>query len=188
MRSISRGISLTLVLVLVAFALAGCASSRGVNVDDIPGFYLNPPTAEDAIYGVGDAKMSSLSMSRTMAFSRARDDVARQVEVAVKNAITDYAQEAGEGDNTQAVQFAETVSRQLVDVTLRGVKQVEAHVGKDGTVYAMVEYPMSSFMSEAEAAFERNQASAFAEFKAAQALEQLNFELENNPPKAGGGN
>lgn len=180
-----KSYKVTLLVVLVVVAVVGCAS-RGVDTSQIPDFYLNPPVAEDAIYGVGDAKMSTLSMSRTMAFSRARDDVARQVEVAVKNAITDYAQEAGEGENTQAVQFAETVSRQIVDVTLRGVKQVQTSVARDGTVYALVEYPMSALLEEAEAAFERNQAAAFAEFKAAQALEQLNYELENNPPRAGG--
>ncbi len=181
-----RSFRITLLIALVVAAVVGCASSRGIDISDIPDFYLNPPKAEDAIYGVGDARMSTLSMSRTMAFSRARDDVARQVEVAVKNAITDYAQEAGEGDNKQAIQFAETVSRQIVDVTLRGVKQVETAVSKDGTVYALVEYPINSLLAEAEAAFERNQASAFAEFKAAQALEKLNFELESNPPQAGG--
>lgn len=181
-----RIFKIAVVATLVTLALFGCASSRGVDVSDIPEFYLNPPIAEDAIYGVGDAQMSSLSMSRTMAFSRARDDVARQVEVSVKNAITDYAQEAGEGDNKQAIEFIETVSRQIVDVTLRGVKQVEAHVAKDGTVYAMVEYPMNSLMAEAEAAFERNQAAAFAEFKASKALDALNFELDSNPPRAGG--
>lgn len=58
---------------------------------DLPEWYLNPPVAEDAIYGVGSAKMSYLDMSRTVALSRARDDVARQVTVAVQNAIKDYA-------------------------------------------------------------------------------------------------
>ena len=172
-------------LVLVTIVLAGCATQAPYNVKDIPDFYLNPPVAEDAIYGLGDAKMSSLSMSRTMAFSRARDDVARQVEVTVKNAITDYAQEAGQGDNKQAIEFAESVSRQLVDVTLRGVKQIQGHAASDGTYYVLVEYPMNALLQEAEANFERNEASAFAEFKATKALEQLNFELNNNPPRAG---
>ncbi len=171
---------------LVAVVMLGCATSGGIDTSDIPDFYLNPPTAEDAIYGVGDAKMSSLSMSRTMALSRARDDIARQVEVVVKNAITDYAQQAGEGENTQTIEFVETVSRQLVEVTLSGLKTTEVAVGDDGTVYALVEYPTSTLKNEAMQAFERNEAAAFAEFKATQALEQLNMELENNPPQAGG--
>jgi len=167
-------------------ALLACGTTGEPMPRDIPDFYLNPPVAEDAIYGVGDAKMSSLSMSRTMALSRARDDVARQVEVLVKNAITDYAQEAGAGRTAQTINFAESVSRQIVEVTLQGVRTVEVSAGKDGTIYALVEYSVSNLMNEASGVFERNEEAAFAEFKANQALDRLNYELKNNPPKAGG--
>ena len=172
-------------LIVAGLLMFGCATG-GVDTSDIPDFYLNPPAAEDAIYGVGDAKMSTLSLSRTMALSRARDDIARQVEVLVKNAITDYAQEAGEGDNKQTIEFIETVSRQLVEVTLKGLKTKEVAVGKDGTVYALVEYPINTLLDAANETFARNEASAFAEFKADQALQKMNSELQNNPPQAGG--
>ena len=170
----------------LVFGLFSCASGQKIDTRDIPGFYLNPPVAEDAIYGVGDAKMSSLSLSRTTAISRARDDIARQVEVVVKNAINDYAQQAGEGSNTQTIQFVETISRQVAQVTLAGVKTVEVEVAKDGTVYALCMYPLSSLQEAAAAEFKRNEAAAFAEFKADQALQMLNHELQSNPPKAGG--
>ena len=171
---------------VVLAALLACASSGRPIPKDIPDFYLNPPFAEDAIYGVGDAKMSSLSMSRTMALSRARDDVARQVEVLVKNAITDYAEQAGAGRTSQTINFAETVSRQLVEVSLQGVRTVEVAAGKDGTVYALVEYSATSLIDDASGVFKRSEEAAFAEFKAGQALDRLNAELENNPPRSGG--
>ena len=169
---------------LLVLILASCASGR-IDVDDIPKFYLNPPVAKDSIFGVGDAQMSSLDMSKRMALSRAHDDVARQIEVSIRSAITDYAQEAGEGNNNQAIQFAETVSRQVVEVTLRGVKQVEAHIGRRGRYYVLVEYSLDELLAEAEAAFERNEAAAFSEFKAGRALEHLDEEFANNPPRAG---
>ena len=169
------------------FVISGCATSRRIDITGIPNFYLNPPSADDAMYGVGDARMSSLSTSRTIALSRARDDIARQVEVLVKSVITDYAQEAGAGNNRQAIEFTETVSRQLVEVTLCGLKTKEVAVGKTGSVYAMVEYPINSLILAANETFIRNQAAAFAEFNADEALEMLDLELDNNPPRAGGG-
>ena len=180
MRILKWGLFITVSVIM----LVSCAT--GPDLSKVPDFYLNPPTAEDAIYGVGDAKMSSLSMSRTMAISRARDDVARQVEVVVKNAITDYAQQAGEGDNTQTIEFVETVSRQLVEVTLAGVKTKEVAVADDGTVYALVEYSVNNLLNAASDTFQRNEAAAFAEFKANDALKMLNQELSENPPTAGG--
>lgn len=171
-------------LALISFVMLSCAS--GPDFRDAPDWVLQPPSAEDAIYGVGQAKMSSLSMSQTMATSRARDDIARQVEIVVKSAITDYAQEAGEGDNEQTIEFVEVVSRQLVDVELRGLKTKQYYYASDDTVFALVEYPINAFKEAAGQAFERNEAAAFAEFKASQALDALNHELESNPPRAGG--
>ena len=181
---VSRSIVL---LAATFFVFIGCVSRPRNDPDDIPIFYLIPPIADDAIYGVGDAKMSSLSMSRTTAISRARDDIARQVEVLVTNAITDYAQEAGQGNNNQAIEFTEIVSRQLVEVTLRGLITREVVIGRDGTVYALVKYPIDNLLEAANDNFERNQASAFAEFKADEAVAKLNEELDKNPPQAGGG-
>lgn len=185
--------------IIIVFSLvtlvffAGCASKpepkpiqpepQPQTLADVPQFFLMPPTAEDALYGVGVAKMSSLDLSRTMALARARDDVARQTSLQVKNAITDYAQEAGV-DTTQTIRFVETVSRQIADTKLQGAKPKEMYAAKDGTIYALVEYKISNFTEDAAEVFKRNEEAAFSEFKAAQALEKLNFELKNNPTKS----
>ena len=171
----------------IALVIASCASSSRINTGEIPDWYLNPPTAKDAIYGVGSSKMSTLDLSRTSATGRARDDVARQVQISVRNALTNYAQQAGEGDNQQALTFAETVSRQIANATLSGCHVDKAAVASDGTVYVLVLYPVANLMETAKAQFSRNDAAAFAEFKADEALKRLNGEVQNNPTKAGGG-
>ncbi len=104
----------------------------------------------------------------------------------MKTAMTDYVQQAGEGDNQQAVQFVETVSRQIANVTLTGCRTEKVAVGEDGRVYALVSYQVSNLIDTAKNQFSRNEASAFAEFKADEALKRLNDELQNNPPKAAG--
>ena len=58
-------------LVMLVF-FAGCASKpepkpvqpepQPQTLADVPQFFLMPPTAEDALYGVGVAKMSSLDL------------------------------------------------------------------------------------------------------------------------------
>ena len=179
-------------LVMLVF-FAGCASKpepkpvqpepQPQTLADVPQFFLMPPTAEDALYGVGVAKMSSLDLSRTMALARARDDIARQTSLQVKNAITDYAQEAGV-ETSQTIRFVETVSRQIADTKLQGAKPKEMYASKDVNIYALVEYKISNFREDAAEVFKRNEEAAFSEFKAAQALEKLNFELKNNPTKS----
>ncbi|RKX79916.1 MAG: hypothetical protein DRP87_01230 [Spirochaetes bacterium] len=180
------------IVIATVIVITACASGRGAagkssvpKKADIPEWYLNPPQADDAFYGVGSARMSKLDTSRKMAIARAREDIAFQMNASIKAAITDYAQEAGVDDNNQVISFVETVSRQITDTTLKGAKTEKVELSSDGTVYALVSYPMNSFLEETEKEFVRNEDAAFAEFKAQQALERLNAELENNPPKAG---
>ncbi len=186
---------LLVIFTLLSFLSAfGCASKpakekkaeeKAVSetMSDVPQFFLMPPTAEDALYGVGVAKMSSLDMSRTMALARARDDIARQTSLQIQNAITDYAQESGV-DSTQTIKFVETVSRQIAETKLQGAKPKEMYAAKDGTIYALIEYKTSNFKADAAEVFKRNEEAAFSEFKAAQALEKLNYELKSNPTKS----
>jgi hypothetical protein len=157
-------------------------STGGMN---IPSWYLNPPVVEDAFYGVGSAKMSKIDSSRKMAIARAREDIAFQINATVKAAVTDYAQEAGADGESQTISFVETISRQLTETTLTNTKTEKVEVDSEGRVYAMVSYNVNEFKKTAEEEFRRNEDAAFAEFKAQEALKKLNYELENNPPKAG---
>ncbi len=185
---------LLIAVMVMLLATIGCASKQVKEekkqedkaqeaLSDVPQFFLMPPVAEDAFYGVGVAKLSSIDMSRTMAIARARDDIARQTSLQVQNAITDYAQEAGVG-SSQTIKFIETVSRQIADTKLQGAKPKEMYAAKDGTIYALVEYKLTNFSSDAAEVFKRNEEAGFSEFKAAQALEKLNYELKNNPTKS----
>lgn len=163
-------------------ALASCmTTSSGLDSRNVPSFYLNPPTSKDMLYGVGHAKMATLDLSRSTALARARNDIAAQVSVHVKNALTDYAQQAGEGDKQQTVQYVENVSHQVADVTLSGCRTDKIEVGRDGSVYALVSYDVQRVLDAARSQFMRNESAAFAEFKADEALRRLNAEIQNSP-------
>lgn len=181
-------------VVLVVF-MVGCASepapapvTEAQAPPGLPSFYLNPPQADDAIYGVGSAKMSTIDTSRRMAISRAREDIAFQMNAAIQAAIIDYAQEAGVDGNNQVISFVETISRQVTETTLQGARPEQVEQGPDGTIFALVSYPLNGFSEAASEAFRRNEDAAFAEFKADQALQALDAQLRNNPPQAGSQN
>ena len=129
--------------------------------------------------------MSKIDTSRKMAVARAREDIAFQMNASIKAAITDYSQEADVDGKTQIVNFDETVSKQITETTLSGVKTENVADGSDGTFYALVSYPMNNFMDAAFEEFQRNEDSAFAQFIAEQALDKLDTELQENKPKAG---
>ncbi|MFW5688419.1 MAG: LPP20 family lipoprotein [Spirochaetota bacterium] len=180
MKKVLARIAFVAIVVLTIAACAGQQAAPGA-----PGWYLNPPTGEDVIYGVGSAKMSTLDSSRRVALSRAREDIAFQMNAAIEAMISDYAQEAGVDGSNQVVSFVERVSRQVTETTLQNTRNEEVAQGNDGTIYALVSYSTSDFVAAAGEAFQRDEEAAFAEFKADEAMRRLDAQLDDNPPSAG---
>lgn len=168
-------ILLVLLSVLLVFS---CASEK---VSDLPDFVLNPPVADDVIYGVGYGKQSKFSLSLTVAETNARADIARQIETTIQASVTDYAQEAGVDDNTQVINFVETITREITDKKLSGATPVSREQDNAGGVWVLMQLDKAEMVLAAEEAFKRNEDAAFAEFKAAQAIEKLDYQLQNNP-------
>ncbi|MDF1568941.1 MAG: LPP20 family lipoprotein [Spirochaetaceae bacterium] len=178
--------------VIAALVMTGCASAPEEESAgpperrDLPEFFLNPPQPEDQFVGLGMAKLQDDNLSRTTALARARADIAAQVAVSVETMLTDYAQESGADDNTQTLTFVERVTKEVADIELRGAVTKEQYPSNDGTWYVMVYFPRASMIDNVGEVFNRNEDAAFAEFKAQQALERLNAEVENNPPRSAG--
>jgi hypothetical protein len=180
-------IGIVFMLIFSACASPQQESSEGGTTasSDLPDFFLNPPAADDVIYGVGLAKLSDVAGSRRLAIARAREDIAFQMNAQIQSAIVDYAQESGADGNTQVLNFVETVSRQVADTTLQTTRTERVEQGGDGTIYALVSYSVNQFSAAAAQAFQRNEDAAFAEFKADEALKYLDATLANNPSQAG---
>jgi hypothetical protein len=187
--------SVLLITVIIAAALLfSCAGGKEsapqqpkqetADTSNLPDFVLNPPVATDAIYGVGFAQQSTLPLSIKVAEANARADIANQIDAQIKSAVTSYAQEAGVGDDTQVIEFAETITRQVTDTTLSGAITKQRAPMEDGGVWILMVYSKESLLGsfeEAAESFERNEGAAFAEFKASQALDKLEYETQNNP-------
>lgn len=183
-----KKITIALLVVMVALLAVSCASAPPAPVEpkksNLPDFVLNPPMATDAIYGVGYAKQSTTALSIKVAETNARADIASQIETTIQEAITAYAQEAGVDENTQLISFVETITRQITDTTLSGATPKSRVPMDDGGVWVLMVYSKNALIDsfeEVAAGFERNEDAAFAEFKAAQALEKLDYQLANNP-------
>ncbi len=191
--------AIILMILVVGLFVVSCASkpepapapapSNGAEDKDsgLPDFVLNPPMATDAIYGVGYAKQSTMPMSIKVAETNARADIANQIETTIQAAVTSYAQESGVDDNTQTIKFAETITRQITDTTLSGAIVKSRVPMKDGGVWVLMVYSKDALkqsFEETAKKFERNEDAAFAEFKADQALQKLDYQLQNNPTQS----
>ena len=119
-----------------------------------------------------------------MADSRARQDISRQLSTSVRGMVTDYAREAGGINNTAALQFQESVSRQIAQANLQGAVRdlmwttpdnktlwVRLKMSKDDAARIAAEQAQKAIESEA---------ARYAEFKAMDALKMMDSLLEKN--------
>jgi hypothetical protein len=178
MKKMKKHCPLFLVLALALIGV-GCASSpsKGGSQADLPEFVMNPPIQEDALFGIGSAKLSTINQSMTMAESRARQSLAFQLNTNVQAMITDYARSAGTTDSQASLEFAETVGRQLTQATLSGTTVVNRKQTKDGTLWVLMSYRKSD-AAKAAANIIENEASKYAEFKAMEALKLMDQQLD----------
>jgi len=175
---------LILLILAIGFALVGCAtkktSSPGAATDVPP--WLNDFPPEDAIWGIGSAKQSSVSMSMTTAEARARTAIARQLSTKVQAMFTDYNLDAGNVRNQASTSLQEDVSRQLTNMDVSGARPIQRWQGKDGTWWFLVEMKKADAKKQV-ASILGNEEAAYAQFKAQQALQMMDAQLakQNKP-------
>lgn len=159
-----------------------CAGSKPkpLNNKDLPEWYLNPPKYEDKFVGVGDALRPQFNLSKQVATERARVEVARAVETTVNSALNDHMQASGMGLDASATEFTESVSKSLVNTTLKGCIIEKTEIFKD-RVFVMVTYDAEKARNQAKDIAKREakkQEALYNEFKARQAFESLDQAMD----------
>lgn len=189
----SKKAFLTLAAIIISgIFLAACASApQKANTAEamakeqcVPEWEVNPPTAEDGVYGSGLAKKHNAALSKKTADARARDDVVQSIQVKVQNLMKDFLQEAGIGNDAQSLEFSSSVSKQVASHVLYGCKIVKRQVCPDGTWHSLALWPSNSAASLKEEIGEKvkdqikNEYALYNEFKAKNGFEELQKELD----------
>ncbi|MDR1866706.1 MAG: hypothetical protein LBQ77_00385 [Treponema sp.] len=177
--------NLFLVVLALAVITVSCKSTQqteeeaGKNLQglsSLPDWYRNPPVTEDAIFGRGAATMADLNRAQGAAQARAKQSIAFVLDTTVKAMITDYTRQAGTDEEQTALNFYESVSRQLTQARLSGVQTYrEDYI--DGTYYVVM-FINKSDLAKSASQYIENEAAKYAEFKAMDAVKQMNYELE----------
>jgi uncharacterized protein YcfL len=166
---------LVLLVLALVFGMAACGSKPAGAASDVPP-WLNDFPPEDAIWGIGSAKQSSMSMSMTTAEARARVAIARQLQTKVQAMFTDYNLDAGNVKNQANTSLQEDVSRQITNMDVTGARPIQRWQGKDGTWWFLVEMKKSDAKKQV-ASILGNEEAAYAQFKAQQALQMMDAQL-----------
>jgi len=92
---------------------------------------------EDALVGVGTARMASLNQSRTISSTRARAELSRQMDTSIRDMVRDYTA-GSEVDASASVSFQENITVALSQSRLRGAAIVDEIEDERGNYWTIV--------------------------------------------------
>lgn len=141
-----------LLLTMVTLLLVGCSNKEKKEekrdltpietkaYKDVPSWVFQPDY-KGGIAAVGQAKVGAAGMSfaRQEALAMARGELSRMIEVQVDDMFTSYVNSVGVSGEYGVEKVSTAVSKQVASVSIKGSKQVDFWMNKEGTeVYVLV--------------------------------------------------
>ena len=138
------------------------------------------------IFAVGSAQKSPLGIGfqRQEAMAAARDEIARQIEIKVKNMFKSYLSSTGTRDAQTAERVATSVSKQVAREVLRGSKLLKVWISPKGTIFVLVgisgnpEEIIKKDIEKAARTTFKNDEALWQEFKAKKAQDELDAAIK----------
>jgi len=163
-------------------ALGGCVKQPETRnaLNNLPQWYQEPTSLGDKYAASGSAKPNKggdFELQRIEAAAVARAELARQMELRVKDMYKRATQELGLGENQtidHAVQYA---TKQVSDVTLRQSQQKKLFLDSDSgilyTLYVLDSNTADQQLKESVKSSLNNQDALWQKFQATQAWKEL---------------
>lgn len=129
----------TTLIVAMALLISSCATT---NADGSPKWTTKAPSNWRTYYASGYGKLSNVHNSRLRAEANATDAIARWASVTVQSAVTNYFEDS---ENSKVnIDLLESISHQVVDITLRGIEVEKVWVALDGGVWVLSSFPIKN--------------------------------------------
>ena len=131
-------------IVSLSLFFSGCSKQPEANnaLNDLPQWYQNPTVLGDVYASAGSAKPNRAQdreLQKIEATAIARAELARSLELRVKDMFKRATQELGTGDDQKLDHAMQYVTKQVSDVTLEGSYQKKLYVDPDTEIlYALV--------------------------------------------------
>ena len=178
MRKLILGILVFVLLIL------GCASGvTKVGKIEIPDWYLNPPTAQDYIYGKATSTSLDLQLAIDKAKQGARLDIAENLESHIMALVKKFDEEVGGVEEGELLTQFTQVSKNVVDQTLVGSRENKTKIKEEGKGYrafVLMELPIGKAREELlKQLYSSENENLYTRFRASQSFQDLKEEIES---------
>ncbi len=114
-------------------------------VDELPDWFLNPPSDEGSVYAAGTATSTDLQLAVDKGILNAKRTLADRINGLMSSKMKEFVSETGSGDDTEVISEVERVTTNLItEVNVAGYKRVESKIisqGKQYRSYVLLQYP-----------------------------------------------
>jgi hypothetical protein len=162
---------------MIMALVAGCVSAPAGR-STLPVWFSEMPR-EDAIWGIGIARLEDDSLAFETATTRAQRDAARQISALVRGELIDYAAQSGLASNPRSMMAIENIGTNLVNMNLSSATVNARERMPDGTWYVRVSVRKADVNRQVNSVV-NNEMANFAEFRADQALRRLEHSINNS--------
>ena len=141
-------------------------------------------TMEGGLFAVGSAEPNPMGrgFQRMEATAAARDALARQISIKVKNMFKQFQATTGIGDAQTVDKATQNVSKQVASQTLAGSKVMKTWISPKGTMYVLVGMPdpaaVKKAVKQAAKTSLHNDQALWQEFKAKKADQELDAAVD----------
>lgn len=141
------------------------------------------PEVAGGVAATGSAAKSpaGTGFQRQEAMANARDALARQIAVKVKNMFKNFTQQTGVGDDVTVEKMASNVSKQVANQTLSGTAMKGRWIAPDGSMYVLVVLDPTAAVAATKNSVKtslRNEKALWQQFQAKKAQAELDAEIE----------
>ncbi len=188
-----KSFAVLLAIMVVMSMVLGCATQKsigsttpkapviiGLEGQPQPEWVNMVPKVADVHYETGYARLSNKANSMKRANADAKEKISQWINTTVQSVVVNYTSDFGSGDERQALEAYESISRQVSETSLMGVTQESVWVDQEGGVWVLLSMPKENTLKAFEVAsksFEQNDAAAYAQFKMNEALKMLESTL-----------
>ncbi|MDD2780072.1 hypothetical protein [Sulfuricurvum sp.] len=139
---------------MLMFVLSGCVNQPETRnaLNDLPQWYQEPTVLGDKYAASGSAKPNKggdVELQKIEAAAVARAELARQMDIRVKDMFKRASQELGMGEDQTLDYALQYATKQITDVTLKQSQQKKLFLdSKSGILYTLYVLDASSFDKE----------------------------------------
>jgi len=110
----------------------------------VPNWFYEIPSSQESFYTTGFSVASSTKVGIKKAEMDAKNHIAQWVKTSVKEVIIDYVIDSGEGTDRQNLDLYNSISLQVVDESLKGIKREKLQIADDNSVYVLMSIPFEN--------------------------------------------